>query len=460
MLYYPNYTTTQYNYELERYEIIKANFIAGEVSTNEPYSYGIYECNATFSNIAGSFPAFWLISGEPCTSSFNHEIDIVELKHNHSNPTLDNNIMYYEPYVCGLPKSKLPNGVRENPFTWGGAKTFKCVWTQSKIEYWVGTTKLYETINTGQNWYPTLPQYVILSQQVINYNNTSPIYGINTPQTSNFHWVKVREFFLAPIITGPKYICSTATETLDVDPLASDITWQLTPSNLFTTSSGTGKIANISRAAGASGTGTLTYTFQMPSGETFTCNKAITVGNSLPNPVISGNTTVKCFYELPYKLDATNTNSGETFLWESDMLVITQGETASQCKVMAGDWNGDCSDHCKGTITCTVTACGISKTATFNVTLICETSLALTISPNPSSSETTIELVNEEEKTPVENIEWSMDVYDQSQNLKTKLPKEKASKKTISTSDWKDGLYIVRAIIGEKIITEKLWIKH
>lgn len=450
MLYYPNYTTTAWPWDGGG--IIRANFIAGEVSSNQSYSYGIYECNATFSNIAGSFPAFWTIGSPDCRISFNNEIDIVELKHNHPNPTLDNNIFLYPPQ-CGDPDSPFDD-VIENPFTWGGPHTFKCIWTPSKIQYWVDGIMLNEIPNTGQDWYPILPQHVILSQQVINYNNTAPGYGITVPQTSNFHWVKVREFFLSPAITAPKYICSNGTATLDVDPLASNITWQLTPSSLFTTASGTGKIANVVRAAGAVGTGTLTYTFQMPSGESFTSSKEISVGNSLPTPVISGNTTVKCGYQLTYKLDAANTVSGETFLWDSDILVITEGETASQCKVMGGDFSGN------GHITCTVTACGVTKTGTFNVRLICASTLSLTISPNPSTSETTIELVKGEEKTPVEDMEWSLEVYDQSQNLKTKFSKDKVKKHVINTSNWQEGLYIVRAVVGDEIISEKLRVEH
>lgn len=76
MLRYPNYTTTDWNGNP-----ITANFIAGQVETFERYSYGVYECNATFANQPGSFPAFWLMSGEPCNSSFNNEIDIVALKY-------------------------------------------------------------------------------------------------------------------------------------------------------------------------------------------------------------------------------------------------------------------------------------------------------------------------------------------------------------------------------------------
>lgn len=163
---------------------------------------------------------------------------------------------------------------------------------------------------------------------------------------------------------------------------------------------------------------------------------------------------MKCGNELTYRLDNANTIGGESFLWDSDILVITQGETAAECKVMGGDYDDF------GHIYCTVTACGIAKTATFNVRLICEIGLLLQASPNPSTGETTIELVSENEKVIPENIEWSLEIYDPAQSLKTKVPKVKGSKQTINTSGWKEGTYFIRAQVGEEWISEKLIVSH
>ena len=67
-----------------------ANFIAGKVSTKGYFSYGIYECNATFANKNGSFPAFWLYNDYMCDETARTEIDIVELKRNFISSTIDN----------------------------------------------------------------------------------------------------------------------------------------------------------------------------------------------------------------------------------------------------------------------------------------------------------------------------------------------------------------------------------
>lgn len=447
MIYYPNYTTTAWPWDGGG--IISANFIAGEVSSNQSYSYGIYECNATFSNIAGSFPAFWTIGSPDCRISFNNEIDIVELKHNHPNPTLDNNIFLYPPQ-CGDPDSPFDD-VIENPFTWGGPHTFKCIWAPSKIQYWVDGTMLNEIPNTGQNWYPILPQHVILSQQVINYNNTPPNYGVNTPQTSNFHWVKVREFFLAPEITVPELTCSTGTATLDVDPQATNITWQLTPAHFFTTTSGSGKTANFVRAANANGVGKITYTFQMPGGETFTAEKEILVGAQKPEIIT-------------YAMDAP---PGRFTTFIEDVPTATSYNWYLN-GVKNNTYHGTSAVFPRKSPFCDVyyrvqveaiNPCGTSAKTLLD---IYEPSCfySVLLSPNPSSSETTIELVYGEEKTPVENINWSLEVYDQSQNLKTKVSKEKENKHVIKTSDWEEGLYIIHAVVGDEIISEKLRVEH
>jgi beta-glucanase (GH16 family) len=87
MLYYNDYTTTDYSTPPN---IITADYIAGEVSSYEKFSYGIYESNATFSKQRGSFPAFWIMSAEDCGNSINNEIDIVELKYEfNDNPTFN-----------------------------------------------------------------------------------------------------------------------------------------------------------------------------------------------------------------------------------------------------------------------------------------------------------------------------------------------------------------------------------
>lgn len=273
MIRHPGYSTEVWS--PEGMKKVTVNFISGEIATIKDYSYGIFECNATLAYNKGSFPAFWLYSDARCDETERPEIDIVELKVDRRKPTLDNNIWYY-PVNC-LPQTA--HEFENYKFTWGGTHTFKSIWTPQKIEFWVDSIKLKEVINMGQYWYPQQSQHVILSQQIIKFGIIFRCAKrIITPQTSSFNWVKVREFFLAPEITCPDNIEISETATLDVDPEANNITWELTPQDLFSGEiSGNGTEAEIIPASYRHSTGKIIFKFEMPSGESFSAEKVFTL---------------------------------------------------------------------------------------------------------------------------------------------------------------------------------------
>lgn len=271
MINRPGYTTSIWTPEGSK--TVEADFIAGEVMSNKDFSYGIFECNATLAYGKGSFPAFWLYNDTMCFESERPEIDIVELNASRNPATLDVNIWYY-PENC-LPQTS--HEFTQFPFTWGDTHTFKAIWTPEKIEFWVDEKFLKEVTNNGQYWYPDLPQHIILSQQVTRYGRLiSRKTRIESPQTSWFHWVKVREFFLAPEIHCPDNIWNTVIATMDVDSEAFDITWELTPATIFSGRiSGRGLKATITPASNYHAVGKIIYRFKMPSGEEFTAEKEI-----------------------------------------------------------------------------------------------------------------------------------------------------------------------------------------
>lgn len=82
----------------------------------------------------------------------------------------------------------------------------------------------------------------------------------------------------------------------------------------------------------------------------------------------------------------------------------------------------------------------------------------LSFTPNPATDETTLEVLD----TSGKNIDaaWDAEVYDQLQILKLKSDKAKKSNLKINTSGWKEGVYMVRAKIGEAVISGKLVVKH
>src|SRR5690606_22224177 len=117
----------------------------------------------------------------------------------------------------------------------------------------------------------------VLSQQISRYGRLlSDTASIVTPQTTRFHWIRVREFFPAPEIYCPDDIYETVTATLDIDTVATDITWELAPEKLFSGSTnGKGTKVSISPASGFHGLAKLYFRFRMPSGESYYQEKNI-----------------------------------------------------------------------------------------------------------------------------------------------------------------------------------------
>jgi hypothetical protein len=455
MLHYPNYTTTDWDSNP-----ISANFIAGEVNTYTYFSYGVFECNATFANQPGSFPAFWLISAEDCNNIRNNEIDIVELKYNHQNPTLDNNIFHYRT-PCGAVADG--HEFTQTTFSWGGTHTFKCIWSPSKIEFWVDNRILKEVFNTGQEWFPQYAQRVILSQQIWDYNDNAPLYGIITPQTSNFHWVRVKQFFLAPEITCPSNICSTGTATMNVDIAATNISWALTPSNLFNgATTGSGTTANITASPFSQGKGKITYTFTVGNyGETFTAEKEVWVGIP-PTPVITSNQPLTVYTEQDIVLYDANTDTYPGLLDNFNWTWYCDG-VGTYDAYDYGVGGKMYIFHEPGTArirASVANACSSTNLSSDVFVQVIAQRFYLSISPNPASGETTIEIKSTQKEQANQVIVWELEVYDQMRSMKEEKTKLRTAQTKINTSGWKEGVYIIRALVNGEVVTGKLMVKH
>ena len=276
MQYAPDYLDSIWR--TSGWEPIISSYVGGEVSTRKRFLYGVFECKAKYALKSGSWPAFWLIGGEdiPCPpGGHGSEIDIAELSCASDFPTMFHVIhRYYPPVDCNTSILKNMNNKSYHVSGKPEYSTYKCIWMPDKIQYFINDKLMHEVINQDYEWFPSIPLNLILSQQVTQgYDLANEIKPI-TPQTTYFDWVKVRQFFLAPKITCPESITLEGISTLDVDSLATQITWKLTPPALFTLPEGTGKTAHIERLTKTNGPAKITYTFQMPSGETYTSKKA------------------------------------------------------------------------------------------------------------------------------------------------------------------------------------------
>lgn len=80
--------------------------------------------------------------------------------------------------------------------------------------------------------------------------------------------------------------------------------------------------------------------------------------------------------------------------------------------------------------------------------------------PNPANSATTIELVGTANGSIDVSATWDMDIFDQNTMLKIKKTNIKGKNCRISTSGWKEGIYLVRVKVGAKIVSGKLIVKQ
>jgi hypothetical protein len=85
----------------------------------------------------------------------------------------------------------------------------------------------------------------------------------------------------------------------------------------------------------------------------------------------------------------------------------------------------------------------------------------LLLSPNPTTGETTLTIeTNSSEKTFDETAEWELEVYSETQLLKTKQTGLHGQSAKIQTAGWKEGVYLVRVNYNGEILTGKLVVKR
>ncbi|MDP3643399.1 MAG: S8 family serine peptidase [Bacteroidota bacterium] len=259
---------------------------------------------------------------------------------------------------------------------------------------------------------------------------------------------------LAPTISGPSLVCTSgSTYTLMGLPFGLTGTWTCTSTNNNLTINPTTGYAYATSST--SGQGTISAIINTGCGNITLPAKTVWVGSySSSNYPITGPSSASCrqyvYYSIPTLEGVTSIN----WIWPSGWTYVS-GQNTPNLALQTGTTGSG------GTVAVQAVACGSPgsyATKYTSVTGICGYSLS--VSPNPTSVETTIELVNEDPEKQASAVEWELEVFDQSQVQKTKIPKIKDTKYKLNTTGWKDGVYIIRAKIGDDYISEKLVVKH
>ncbi|MFZ4708099.1 MAG: S8 family serine peptidase, partial [Bacteroidales bacterium] len=84
----------------------------------------------------------------------------------------------------------------------------------------------------------------------------------------------------------------------------------------------------------------------------------------------------------------------------------------------------------------------------------------LTFTPNPSVSETVLTIVPKTSKKMDETTQWDLEIYDSMHSMKSKVTNLQGNKRTINTSEWKYGIYIIRVRINGETVTGKLIVRN
>jgi hypothetical protein len=87
--------------------------------------------------------------------------------------------------------------------------------------------------------------------------------------------------------------------------------------------------------------------------------------------------------------------------------------------------------------------------------------ITMLFTPNPTTGETTLTIeTTSEEKTFDETAQWDLEVYSETQLLKTKQTGLRGQSARIQTAGWKEGVYIVRVNYNGEVLTGKLLVKR
>ena len=424
--------------------------------------YGSFECEASFANGIGSWPAFWSFHNKPCQNNEGPEIDFAEYFcwYNVNQGKKLGHFIHH--WICNGGGEEDTDYEAPKYVFYATTNIYKCIWTPEKIEFYVDNVKKVTYENNGEDWFPYQAVRVIVSQQILQPKSGGSVVA---PQTSYFDYVHVKKFFLAPEITiSSDVICTSDTATLDVDDDATNISWSLSPTYLFSgATTGTGTNASVS-VSNYNGEGKITYSFKMGD-ETFTAEKTFWVGEpkvySLSNHLVDINTGMPMYnfcYGTHNDVEAVHpAGDAHIIAWEwrvTGGTVYPYGAQYRYATIYPNSYSNFMVEI-RARNTCDRTDWARMWTEVVNCG-----GYYMMISPNPTTGETTLSIESDsEEKTVDENTEWELEIYSPTQTIKEKRTKLKGNSTQIQTAGWKEGVYVVRVKYKDEILTGKLVVK-
>ena len=276
-----------------------------------------------------------------------------------------------------------------------------------------------------------------------------------------------------PTISGSTTVCSSSntTYTLNNLPSGSTVTWTKS-SNLSYVSQGTNTYTVKASSSSISGSGWVEAEIITGNCDPITFRKDFWVGTPLlsANAITFNNESgedgffctdmigndVSWPYSYPYNyFDVKVTNISGTQTYHTDRVYETNAFIGN-LNLMSGTY----MVGVQGT-----NFCGTGNWALNGVEWKkCSEGdggiggFFLNVTPNPTTTETEVELMRNDEVPIDDNTIWELEVYDLGMKLKTKDIKIHGNKHKISAQSWKEGIYVIRAYINDEVVT-KIFIK-
>jgi len=196
----------------------------------------------------------------------------------------------------------------------------------------------------------------------------------------------------------------------------------------------------------------VTTTIKNSQGQTFlTRSKDVIAGSPKPGPI-----TIQMDappHRFTATIDAVPTATSYNWYLDGVLNTMYHGTEAifNRVSPYCGNWYGIQVEE--------INDCGTSaKTSGLAVEPDCLYLLQLT--PNPTATESTVELVSETGTDIDTDVAWDLEVYDPGQLIKEKQSGVKGKSTKLNTTNWKEGVYIVRANYNGNVLTNKLVVKR
>ncbi len=284
----------------------------------------------------------------------------------------------------------------------------------------------------------------------------------------------VQAAFGSPLITGSPTLChSGGTYSISNLPTGASITWSASSNITRASPQGANPCTFKAISSGIDGHETIRASITM-NGYTVSVSKDVYVGTTplsieglyrastgFPQWISAGQVG------RSYYLKASGNNLSDN---DDDYRWFLDPPSGSSAYAIRGSGKRfDFTPREVGTYQASLSyngACGWSCPSTFyiTVTLI---AMDFSISPNPTTGEASISI---EEKNANwfssfsakshKEAEWSIEIYDNQQNLILKKSNIREKDVKINTQGWREGIYMIRMVQGSTVRTEKLIVKQ